>query len=105
MKYRSQRYNINRLKPRNRHKYSKHKLSLSIMMVIYTKQHLTNIWISVHEKVKQRWGWVEKSVTYKKARNSLRFVQLEANFDYNTKIYRTEIYQEEITQCNYLLCN
>ena len=30
------------------------------MMVIYIKQHLSNIWNSVYEKVKQHWGWVEK---------------------------------------------
>ena len=24
------------------------------------KQHLRNIWNSIHEKVKQHWGWVEK---------------------------------------------
>ena len=29
------------------------------MMVICIKQHLTNIWSSIHEKVKQHWGWVE----------------------------------------------
>ena len=26
------------------------------------KQHLSNIWDSVYQKVKQHWGWVEKSV-------------------------------------------
>ena len=24
------------------------------------KQHLSNIWRSIHKKVKQHWGWVEK---------------------------------------------
>ena len=24
------------------------------------KQHLSNIWSSIHYKVKQHWGWVEK---------------------------------------------
>ena len=32
------------------------------------KQHLSNIRISIHEKVKQHWGWVEKSVAYLKKR-------------------------------------
>ena len=35
------------------------------------KQHLSNIWSSVHEKVKQHWELVEKSVAYKKVCNSL----------------------------------
>ena len=38
----------------------KYKMYLSIMMVLCIKQHQTKIWSSVHEKVKQRWGWVEK---------------------------------------------
>ena len=29
---------------------------------------LCDIWSSVHEKVKQHWGWVKKSVAYKKKR-------------------------------------
>ena len=38
------------------------------MMVICIKQHLSNIWKLVHEKVKQHWGWLEKKVVYKKER-------------------------------------
>ena len=30
------------------------------MMFLSIKQHLINIWSSIHEKVKQHWGWVEK---------------------------------------------
>ena len=30
------------------------------MMVKCIKQHLSNIWSSIHEEVKQRQGWVEK---------------------------------------------
>ena len=38
-------------------------------MLIYNKQHVSNIWSSIHEKVKQHWGWVvKKSVTYKQKR-------------------------------------
>ena len=37
------------------------------MMLICIKQHLSNIWRSIYEKVKQRWGWVEKSVADKKS--------------------------------------
>ena len=60
MTNRSHRYNINRPRSRYGHKYSKCKKCLSMMIVICIKQHLSNIWISVHEKVKQHWGWVEK---------------------------------------------
>ena len=27
------------------------------MIVIYIKQQLSNIWNSIHVKVKQHWGW------------------------------------------------
>ena len=66
MKSRSQRYNINRPRHRHLHKYNKFKICLSIMMVISIKQHQSNIWSSIHEKVKQHSGRVEKSVAYKK---------------------------------------
>ena len=49
---------INWLRPRYVHKYTKYKMCLSIMMVGYIKQHPSNIWSSIHEKVKQHWGWV-----------------------------------------------
>ena len=52
--------------PRHGHKYTKYKICLSKIMVTCIKQHLSNIWSSIHEKVKQHWGWVEKSVAYKK---------------------------------------
>ena len=35
------------------------------MIVICIKQHLSNIWSSIHEKVKQHWGWFQKR-RYKK---------------------------------------
>ena len=41
------------------------------MMPISIKQHLSKIWSSVHEKVKQRWGWFEKNAGYKKGFISL----------------------------------
>ena len=46
---------------------SKCKNCLSMMMLICIKQHLSNICRSIHEKVKQHWDWVEKSVAYKKS--------------------------------------
>ena len=33
---------------------------LSMMMLIRIRQNLSNIWSSIHEKVKRHWGWVEK---------------------------------------------
>ena len=41
-------------------------------------QHLSNIWSSVYEKVKQLWGWVEKSIAYQK----------DACKSYTTKSFR-----------------
>ena len=67
LKMKSHRYNITRPRPRHGHKYTKYKISLNIMMVISIKQHLSNIWSSIHGKVKQHWDWDEKSVAYKKA--------------------------------------
>ena len=52
-KNRSQRYYINRPRSRRGHKFSKYK---TMMMLICIKQHLSNTWNSVHEKVKQHWG-------------------------------------------------
>ena len=60
MKNRSQRYDMNRPRPRHGHRYTKYEMCLSITIVICIKQHLSNIWSSVHEKVKQHWGWLEK---------------------------------------------
>ena len=60
MKNRSHRYGIKRPRLRHGHKYTKHKMYLSIMMAICIKQHLNNIWSSIHEEVKQYWGLVEK---------------------------------------------
>ena len=64
----SQRYDINWLRARHGHKYTKYKMCLSIIMAIYNKQHLNNTWSWIHEKVKQHqhWGWVEKSIACKK---------------------------------------
>ena len=53
MKNRSHRYDINRVRPRHGHKYTKYKTCISIMIVICIKQHLSNILSSIHEKAKQ----------------------------------------------------
>ena len=60
-KNRSHRYDINRPRSRLGHKYSKYKTSLIMVMHICIKQHLSNIWNSIHQKVKQHWCWVEKN--------------------------------------------
>ena len=65
MKNRSQRYYLNRPRPRHGHIYTKYKMCLNIMIGICTKQHLSNIWSSINEKIKQH--WVEKGVAYEKA--------------------------------------
>ena len=67
LKNRSHRYDINRPRSGHEHKYSKYKKGLIMLKLIFTKQHLSNIWSSIHEKVKQHWGWIEKRVAYKKA--------------------------------------
>ena len=38
--------------------YSKYKKCLSMMMPICKKQHLSNTWNSIHEKVRQHWRWL-----------------------------------------------
>ena len=68
MKNRSHTYDISKPRSRHGHKYSKHNKRLSMIMLVGIKQHLSNIWSSIHEKVKQEWDWVEKSVAYRKER-------------------------------------
>ena len=59
MKNRSHRCDINRLRPRHGHKYTKY-ICLSIMTAISITKHLSNIWSSIYEKVKQHWDRAEK---------------------------------------------
>ena len=37
-----------------------------MMMLVRIKQDLSNSSSSIHGKVTQHWGWVEKNVAYKK---------------------------------------
>ena len=69
MKKRSHRCDKNRHRQRLRHKYTKYKMCFSIMMVIYITQHLSNIWSSIHEEVKQHWieSELKKALLKKKA--------------------------------------
>ena len=46
-----QRYDINWPRLRNGHTYIKYKKCLAMMMLICIKQHLSNIWSSIHEKI------------------------------------------------------
>ena len=43
MKHRSQRYDINRPRPRHGHKFTTYKMCLSTMLVICIKEHISNI--------------------------------------------------------------
>ena len=54
------RYDINRLRTIHRPKYTIYKTCLSVMIVVCIKQQLSNIRSSIHEKVKQYKGLVEK---------------------------------------------
>ena len=60
MKDGSHRCDINRTRSRHGHKYTKNKMCLSMMMVMCSKQHVSNIGSWIHEKVQQHWGLVEK---------------------------------------------
>ena len=55
---------------RHGHKYTKYK---NMMILVCIKQHLSNIWISIHENVNEHWGWVGKSVAYK---NSVKLTSI-----------------------------
>ena len=51
-----------------------------MMMPIYIKQHLSNIWSSIHEKLKQNWGWAKKkALLIKKACISDYKIMIEEN--------------------------
>ena len=41
------------------------------------KQYLSNIWSSIHEKVKQHWGRVEKSAAFKKSVYSHKIIEIK----------------------------
>ena len=56
MKNSSHRYDANRPRSRHEPKYNEYKKCLTVMMFLCIKQHLSNIWSSVHKNVKQHWG-------------------------------------------------
>ena len=61
---RSHTYIINRPTSRHGRKYSKYITCLTLMMLIFIKRHLSNIWSSVHEKVSNTEAELKKSVGY-----------------------------------------
>ena len=61
-------YNINRARPSHGHKYSKYKKCLSMMMLI--KQHLSNIWSSIYEKLRNTEAGLKKKALLIKKRAS-----------------------------------
>ena len=61
MKKISPRWDINKLRSKHGHKY---RTSVSMMMLICIKQHLNNIWSSIHEKVSNTEAEFKKSVAY-----------------------------------------
>ena len=66
IKNRSQRYDMNRPRSRHGHKYTKHKVCLSILMVICIKKHLSIILSSIQEKLSNTEAELKKSVAYEK---------------------------------------
>ena len=67
MKHGSHRYDINRPMSRHGHKYSNYETCLAMMTLICIKQHLSNIWISIHEK-KATQAELKKSFAFGKKR-------------------------------------
>ena len=61
MKSRSHRYDLNSPQPRHENKFTKYKIYHSTMVFVCIKKHLSKILTSLHEKVKQQWGWDEKN--------------------------------------------
>ena len=54
----NEKYDINGTRPGHGCEYIKYKMCLSMMTVVCSKQHLSNIWSWIYEKVKQHWSWV-----------------------------------------------
>ena len=112
MKNKSHRYDINRPRSRHEHKYTEDKKCLTIMMVICVKQHLSNIGSSIHEKVKQHWGWVtKKPLLIKKACTSslakisgFPFLITMVFFEINTSFSKSFAITFEIISHKKVLC-
>ena len=90
MKMRSHRYDINRPRSRHEQKYSKYKKCLIMMMLICIEKYLSDAqltWRSIQEKIKQRWGLVEKVLLIKKSctwwSRPTTFIQYRRNINRN----------------------
>ena len=77
MKNRSHRHDIKRPTSKHAYKHSTSKKCLSMIMVICIKEHLSNIWSSVHEEMEQHQGWVEKKLCL--YRKNCLFYPVETN--------------------------
>ena len=65
------------------HQCSKYKNCLNVMILIYIKEHRSNIWSSIHKKVKQRWCWVgKKALLIKKICNLFLSGVIKFSFHY-----------------------
>ena len=84
MKNSSQRYNIDRPRPRHEHKCRKYNMCLSNDGYM-NKQYLSNIWSSIHKKVEKHWGWVKKNLAYKK-----KYVSYKTNSNVNTSFHHSK---------------
>ena len=58
------RCDINTPRPRHRHKYTKYKMYLSMIMAICIKQHLSNIGSSIHKSLSNCEVELKKSVAF-----------------------------------------
>ena len=67
MENRSHWYDIDKPRSRNKHNYSKYKNRLTMIVLICIKQHLSNIWSSITNKLSNIEAELKKSVAYKKA--------------------------------------
>ena len=61
------RYDIDRTRPKHGYTYTKYKTCLSMMMIMFNKQHLSNILRWIYGKVKQYRDWVDKKALFIKS--------------------------------------
>ena len=100
IKSRAHRYNINRPKSRHGRKYSKYKRFLSMMVFTYIKQHLSNIWNSIHEKLSNTKAELKKCVAYKKAcSHAFRGNSFFAADKISSKIWQGKKFQSRVDWC------
>ena len=88
IKNRSQIYNINRLRPRNGHKYSKHKTCFNMMMLLCIKHHLSNIWSNTEGELKKALLIKKKRVECWRSDVLLNFTHVEG-FSGKYRFYKT----------------